>query len=465
MTHVSAKKNNQFIWSIKVILISLILLYVGGIPFLGPMLVYLAPNFLLFGTAYALTCALRSISKKTIPFVPVFFLSLLICGLNTRIPAVFHDWLIVNWKVEHTAYRPIVNLSQAIQVHHNNETVAARTFAYASARPNCQSEGCFTTAGYRTPYPHLENEYWSEAPKETILDLGLTVANKDEHTPVLTINTTKYGEFLSVSLKLDDADHKTISSATYVYRNGFAFEFDDDSQSGEYDNISVNQTINFMLHGNVINFLIGHMLERTTDHPIKNFLERSFEIHGLQYQIDQAKKVELEILAESKSNAIQAYAQINVNQNKKSKENIKIQKETESKSNSDCETLLKRESPNASGGLTQVWWIFVHDPSSRNKMRRTAHEFCNNQAIWSLDYSKRPSTLLAKYDMRGELQYQVIFENPKKINGFFGVVQENTFYEEDGYAYFQWAELKQSSFDSGIKNQYPARFLIPTATR
>lgn len=459
MLKLNLKGKGFLIWAVTLLLLSAVALNSGEIVFLGPMFILLAPGFLVLGIALGATFFARFYIKRYVNSWIFFLVVLIFFGLNTRIPTLVSDLFTVKWSEENFTRKQAVALSQPIKIIYSGDAFGARRFPYDSARPHCYGDGCFVTKGFRTPLPHIENDYWSESPVSVALDAGFTIAHANEHAPTLEIETKTNEFLLFVNLRLTNADGDTISSAKYVYRNGFPFEPIDDSESADYNKgFSPELKRNFLWHGNYVNYLISDLVASVRSYPIKHFLSKNFEFRDQMNQPEKIQEVKLEVVVEENFDPTLVFKGGD-------RENAKdpwLEKSWDENRYKYCDTLLKKESPETNGGLTQVWWKFVNDSSGRIKIRRTSHELCDENAVWSFDYgSKHPSVMIAKYKISGELQYQIFFQRPEKIDGYDGMIRRKTFHEKDGHVYFEWMELHRSGFDLAIKRNMAVRFLEP----
>lgn len=458
MLKLNLKGKGLLIWAVTLLLLSAIALKSGEIMFLAPFIL-LAPGLLVLGLALGATFFARFYIKRYESSWIFFLIVLIFFGLNTRIPTLVSDLFTVKWSEENFTRKQTVALSQPIKIIYSGDAFGARRFPYDSARPRCDGENCFVAKGFRTPLPHIDDDYWSESPVSVALDAGFTIAHANEHAPTLEIETKTKEFLLFVNLRLTNADGDAISTAKYVYRNGFPFEPIDDSESvGYYKMFSPELKRNFLWHGNYVNYLTSNLVASVRSYPIKHFLSKNFEFRDQLNQPEKIQEVKLEVVEEENFDPELVFKGID----RESAKDPWPEKGWDEKRYKYCDTLLKKESPEAKGGLSQVWWKFVNDPSGRIKIRRSSLQLCDENTIWLFDYGlKHPDMIIAKYKINGELQYQIFFQRPAKIDGYDGEIRQKTFHEKDGHVYFEWMEAHRSGFDLAIKKNMLVRFLEP----
>lgn len=456
-------KNNELgllKWSVGLLLLTLLAFAGSEIVFIGPILISLAPNFLLLGLLLLFVLFAKAFIRSGVLLWLLVALAVPLIALNTRIPTLAKDLLAVEWRIEKIGIPLQATRSQPIRLQGEENSISARKFAYDSARPSCYGDGCFITRGFRTPLPHLGYDYWSENPKETILEAGLALAKPDEITPTLDISTAQDGLIFTVRLKLSDSGGNLISSATYKYRNGFPQEPKDDSASADLIKTSPKLALNYMAHGNFINGLIGRVVAPEVTFPIKSFISRSISLTESPLNAGKIGRVQLETLEQK----IFDPALLVKGVNQESAKDPWPEKGWDEERYKFCDNVLKRESPQAQGGMVQVWWVFVQDTTGRIKIRRTSNELCDEQYVWSFDYAaQRPGVVITKYSVIGELQYQVTFQRPPEIYGYQGGIRQKSFHESDGYVYFEWMDVNRPGYDLEIKRNLSVRFLVPKA--
>jgi hypothetical protein len=447
--------------AIASILLSGLLFFCGDIVLIGPMLLALAPTFLLLGVASGVVFIAQFFLPRRWMVWTLFGVALVVLGLNTRIPTFARDLLEVDWADERMGQKLAVKVTQAVRIRYDGDPISARSMAYAYASPACHGgEACLVTRGFKTPF-----DYWSETPELALRDAGLTLADPSERAPTLAVSASKSDQLLIVRLTLSDPAGQPISTARYVYRNGFHAEPADFSDVVEFRTDAAQTSRlawNFMLHGNFINVLLGRAVAPVTAFPVKHFLARNFDVRSAAEQVGGIWTVALEVLAEK------VYAPALEFKGEKGEAPADPWPETgwDAERYQYCDTLLRPESPSAQMEMGRQWWVFARDPTGRRKMRRTSNELCEENAVWSIDYgTKYPHVLIAKYDATGQLQYQVIFKGPAPIGAYPGGIRQKTFHEKDGYVYFEWMNSDRSANRLIVKRKLALRFLIPEADR
>lgn len=423
------------------------------------MLVALAPTCLLLGLASGATLIARPFLRRDWLVWGFFGVALVVLGLNTRLPTFARDLLDTKWADERIGQKQTVNVSQAVKLRYDGQPISARRTAYDYAAPACHGDGCFVTRGYSTPHA-----YWQEAPEKSVLTAGLTLANASARAPTLAISSSRGDHLLIVSLALSDPDGRAMSTARYVYRNGFPAEPPDLSEYVRLETDreeALRMAWNFMLHGNFINVALGRLVAPVTAFPVKHFLARNFMVIS-DAQSGGVRPVTLEVLAEKiYEPALEFRAEGGGGSPEPWPE-----KGWDAARSEYCNTLLRRQVHDNQLLAGEDWWGFVQDSSGRRKMRRSFHELCEEDAIWSIDFgSRHPQVLIAKYNAAGQLQYQVSFKPPATIGLYQGGILEKTFHEKDGYIYFEWRNSERPAGRLIIKRNMALRFLIPAAGR
>ena len=447
-----------FKYSVILLLVSLVGINLGGILFVGPLIVSLSPDILLIGMLFGVIGLIRLLTNSHTIFVVIFGLSIPLLAFNTRLPSLLKDAFITRWNVENFGKKQIVPLSQPIRIVHDGKPLTARRYAYAAARPQCHPSGCFTTSGFRTPLPYSRFDYWSESIVEMVLEVGFTQAKPDERAPTIEISIIEDEWQPAVSMRLYDAGGVLQSTGLYTYRNRFPFEPLDDSSSPDAINPTSELAMNFLLHGNFINNIAGNAIANTTPYPLKQFLSSNFEIQNQTVQAGNLKTVSLEILEEK----LYEPTLIFKGENQKSAKDPWPENGYDAERNKFCDTLLRKESPVEANGISHGWWIFVQDTTGRNKIRRTFNELCDESNIWIMEYAKKPrSVMISKYNIKGELQYQLDFLRPVEIYGYSGNIRHKTFQARDGYLYFEWMDTNRPGYDLHVKRNLKIRLQEP----
>lgn len=451
------KAGKIFIYSIATLLLACLVFNAGGVVFIGPLILSLAPDLLLLAAAGMMTSIVAVFIKRRLIVWAIFVLIVLALGLNTRILDFVHD-MSVEWKSEQYGKRQFVKLSQPIKLKYDGKAISARRFPYDSARPSCYGDGCFITRGFHTPLPHIASDYWSESPRTTVLEAGFTLAKPDERAPTLEVVASETSEFATVNLRLLSEDGRLISSAKYTYRSRFLFEPVDDSRSVDYLGAAPELQRNFLLHGNIINRLLGAVAADVTPDPVHYFLLSSFTVQSAAAQDGEGQLIGVEVLDEKNYEPALEFK----GKDREYPVTPWSEKAFDEERAKYCDTLLRKKSPDAIGGMVQVWWVFFQDDTGRKKMRRTGHVLCEENAVWTIDYgAKHPNVAITKYSAQGDLQYQMLVQSPPEIYGYSGSIQTKTFHERDGYLYFEWIYREQSGYDLYVRKTMNLRVALP----
>ena len=436
----------------------------GWLVFVGPLIVAFAPDFLLAGTVLLAAHEIHSVVRGRAQRLVIIAIITLTLALNTRIPSIVHDLYAVNWSQEKLGEKRLVELSQPIRIVHDGKPITGRHFPYATSRQVCEGDVCFTTRGFRTPWPDSKYDYWAENPVEHVaLDLGFSMARPGETAPTLEIKSKASGYLSSFDLRLTDESGRLVSTGEYTYRNGFPLEPVDDNRSGDSTHKSAAPGLSFLLHGNVINDFVGRIVGRITPHPVRHFLAENYQMQdeGKEERTAPVKVVRMEVLGE------EVYEPPLIFKGGEMKGGIREtaadpwpEKGYDADRNKYCDVLMKPESQKVTPGKG-MWWVFAQDPTGRRKVRRTQTELCDERTIWSFAPGNEQTMTITKYAATGELLYRLSFQRPSAIYGYSGGVRQRTFQAKDGYIYFEWMDSNRPGYDLHIKRNMRVRIPEP----
>ena len=247
--------------------IGLLLPLLGKIIFLGPLLVFLAPDFLLVGVALLAVSYLNFPAKPGMRFA-AFLLVFVVLGLNTRIPSIIYDALI-NRNHENLAGKLQLSVGDSIHLDSNVKELSARQLSYSGVHPLCNEGFCAVITGYYPPATYLGIDYWKETPAQSIKSFGYSLAPSDQKAPTLKVRANKEGHFLKVNLELLDETGKLVSSESKIYRNGFPLE-SKDLDGNESEGQQLIWIVEYMIHGNMVSSFVGRQFSSI---PCGIFLE------------------------------------------------------------------------------------------------------------------------------------------------------------------------------------------------
>ena len=434
------------------------LLWAGRIPFIGPVLVSLAPDFALLAlillTAwFALQITSRSISMLVLAPIALVF------AMNTRLPALATDLVRTNWRVEKFGEVRRVPVSTPIRIIHEGVPLTGRRTAYASAAPAC-GEQCFVTTGFKMPAAWSSSQYWRENPETVLKDFGFVIARPDEPVDLLSIQSTTQGHFLHVTLSLRSAQGQETATARYTYRNGFSWEPKDDHREKTTPIPQWIIALNFLAHGSTPAKWFGRFVAPVQPEPLQHFLAANFSIPEANFgtfkldgskssQVEPVRLATLELLEDKIYSPPLHFKGVN---------GQSVPDETwDAERYKYCDRLLRPENP---GPNSQVWWLFNNDESGRRKMRRSSSELCDADTIWAFQNS-RSGVNLRKFRANGELLYELTFNPTPGEPSFSGNLDKKSFHAKDGYIFFEWRDISSSGYDLTVHRDRVFRIKEP----
>lgn len=435
--------------------------YAGILPIFGVPVALLAPTMFL-GGAFFVARGLAELLTNSKASAWLLIASLLVVvGLNSRLLSLLHDIRNVDADKMHvvTHFEGIVG--QPVHLVSDVSELSARRFPYSHATPACYGDGCLAMKGFRTPFPGAD--YWREKVSDIVLASGFSMANAGETAPTLSISQVADGYFLNIDIQLTGADGKLLSRYSGTYRNGHRYETVDGVKSD-----SPSLVLEYLLHGNPLNDAAATLAHNGEAHPLTSFIKRATSLSHPQGALRDrfsgappagnapaSVRVELEVLDEK------TYEPTWVIKGDRESGSAEWSKLSWDKARVEqCKTLIRPETKGAP--LTQTWHLFVADQSGRKKAKHTGNTFCDEDAIWFLDYViEKGRMTVTKYSTTGDLIYRVSFPKPNEPQGFQGHIMLPTFKVENGYVRFEWWNSNQSGSDRQVVRSMRVQFLEP----
>lgn len=422
------------------------------VPILGVLVALLAPDLFLGGIAFiSIWAANLFTSDKRLAAALALALTVLL-GLNTRIPAITSDIL------HGTADNLQLTTQLKGAVGHPVHIVAgadlqARQRPYSSALPDCYGDGCLGTKGFTTPSPKIEADYWHESVTVAALSAGFVQARPDEGAPTLVVKQDLSGDVSTIHLALLSVSGKVLSKYIGRYRNGFPFETKDGTGArGQGEQLL---RLEYLLHGNLLNTLIGRLLPNGGPYPLAGFLREAANLsHPQGSELGLASRAPR--LAGKYPSNVAALVILEDKGYEPPWKPTEIPDPNgyaskwqgmppwDKERHDRCGTLLK---PEIKAPITQTWYLFVNDPSGRKKVRISSmNAFCDPDALWFLDYvAEEGNVVVTKYRINGDLAYRLSFKKPSSIPGYMGGIPISTFEAEGGFLRFEWWETNHSA--------------------
>ncbi len=434
------------------------LIWAGRIIFIGPTLVSLAPDFALIGLILLTAWFFLQITSRSISLLVLAAIALAF-AMNTRLPALATDLVRTNWRVEKFSEARRVPVSTPIRIIHEGVPLTGRRKAYASAEPAC-GEQCFVTTGFKMPAVWSSAQYWHENPEMVVKDFGFVIAQPDEPVDLLSIKSTTQGHYLHVTLRLQNPQGQETATARYTYRNGFAWEPEDDHREKTALIPQWIIALNFLAHGSTPAKWLGRFAAPVQPEPLKHFLTANFSIPEANFgtlkldgskssQVGPIRMATLELLEDKVYSPPLQFKGLN---------SRSAPDETwDAERYKYCATLLRPESPGPTG---QVWWLFNKDESGRRKMRRSSSELCDEDTIWAFQNS-RSGVNLRKFRADGKLIYELTFNPAPSAPTYSGNLNMKSFHAKDGYIYFEWRDSSRSGYDLTVQRDRAFRIKEP----
>lgn len=437
--------------------------YAGAVPILGVIVAAFAPTMFLVGVFFIALGLARMLADTKVGVVLLIAIVIVVVGLNSRLLSLQYDIRNVDANKMQVVTQYEEAVGQPIHIVSEASELSARRLPYAHAAPACYGDVCFVTRGFRTPSP--EGSYWRENVTDVVVAAGFSKARAGEAAPVLTISQKAVGHFLTIDIQLTSADGKVLSRYVGRYRNGHRYETADGVESD-----SPTLVLEYLLHGNPLNDAVARLAHNGEAYPLSSFLRRATSLSHPQGLLRTRSSVEPSVGSASQSTNVE----LETLEERIHEPVLVIKGDRESSSaewsklswdrirTERCKTLLKPETKDA---LTQTWHLFIGDPSGRKKAKHTGHAFCDEDAIWFLDYAiEKGRLILTKYSPTGDLSYQVSFAKPNEPAGFQGHIMIPTFRADNGYVRFEWWNTKQSGWDRHVARSLRVQFAEPLPT-
>lgn len=433
---------NSFIAVLGLLLFPLAWLAVKAqsIPVVGILSSLLAPNLVLLGLGMISWVLAAAVSHRLWLQLILFIGFTLLFGLNTRVPSVIAD-AATHWYTLRVQQHLPDNDTQPIRLIASVPIVSARGSSYDSAQPSCvQREGCFFFDGYQTP---AHGSYWGENVLAAVTDAGFVQAEPAQRAPTMTVSQATSGRFSTVHIALMDARGRPIADFRGRYRAGFPYETPDNHLVGVRSN---QMEFEYLLHGNLLNKLVGRFVAPVLENPVRAFLAEVKTKPGPPPQAE-VELIETHLfdpprLIESDGVRMDpAFDRVG---------EYRLAKER-------CKPFLADTQPSSD------WQTFVQDTTARKRIRTNygGNAICMPQGIWIVSRGSGHARLvLTKYTLAGERAYQVEFQKPSGSD-YEGSIVKTTFRANNGYLEFGWRRMKQSGGKMFIAENSKVRLREP----
>jgi len=394
-------------------------LHAGGVPIIGPALIFLAPNIFLVGVGLMLAGLMWLVTDRWLVIAPLALVLTVVIGLNTRIPEAWADAHRA-WSSMHVARAYTGTVGQPLIIDSKPPSIEGRQWGYSTVRINCVVEQCFASEGFRTIIPGIESEYWKESIQEVALNAGFTAAAQDERAPRLVVRSEQKDGLLLVHMKLSDSDGSELATGTATYRNGFDAEPRDGDWNPKLP--TRNLALQFLLHGNLVSQKVGDWVGPTAAYPLRTFLQQATELSEPQNGdpvVAEQDVVHSEHFDPPKT----------IGDRPASTEWTRLFWDEHREKR--CRELIK---PEFVGAHSNFWSVFTNDPTRRHKIRLVPL-ICDDAAIWNFDYGAMPGhVVVSKYDLEGNLKYRLSIAQPAG----HAVIRQPSFHAEEGTLDFEW---------------------------
>jgi hypothetical protein len=437
----------------------------GGVIFLGPLLVAFAPDFLLVGIALIIVRVLVS-QKKPGKRIAVFILVCVALGLNTRIPSIVHDLLISRDRANLTSK---LSLSVGDSIHLDSKVteLAARRFPYSGSRPQCNEGFCAVIIGYYPPATFLGIDYWKENPAQSVKSFGFSLANVDDVAPTLKVRANEEGYVLNISLELLDVTGKLVSSENRIYRNGFPLESRDLDGKGSRGETFL-WAVEYLVHGNMVSSFVSRKFGYSQASPTGYFLNSSIERYVQQDDpkltqqldpiVDNVKVFNSEVSDDvwnaiffdlERSNACKTFVQHDI-------DNIDIPDFTVE---GGIRGMGKARSP--------LKFLRGKNGNERLLVRMGSVSLCDGDYLYLIEHPNPYANLgqyeISKYRYDGTFVYRAAFKMPQSPAGFIGGISPTSLKEADGVIKFDYVDFVNSGQNRSI-NRIRSMHLIHQKT-
>lgn len=420
--------------------------FMGKILFLGPFLVFLAPNFLLIGISLLIVKIFIS-PKKAKARIAAFIPVCLVLGLNTRIPSIAHD-LWFSSAETNVARKLSLSVGDSIHLDSNVLELSSRQFPYAGSRPHCNEGFCVIITGFSPPATYLGIDYWRESPAESIKSFGYSIASPDQKSPTLKIRANKEGHALKVKLELLDDRGILVSDESRIYRNGFPFESPDFDGNGSSPQ-PLLWAVEFMLHGNMVSSFVSGRFGRSQASPAGHFLNSAIQRYVQQDDPKLTQQIEP---------VIEKDVEINSSMSDEAWVSDEIWNATffdQVRSNA-CKTVVQSEINNidvpdftVEGGIRGIGkarlplkFVSGKNGNERLLVRMGDLTLCDGGYLYLLARTNNYSQYeISKYKYDGMFVYRVVFKMPSSAPGLTGVISPTSLLEENGSLKFKYLDI------------------------
>lgn len=416
-----------------------ICLVAGAVPVIGVLLGFIAADWLCVGVGCLLLAMVTFIRGRSPP-AWVVVPAILLFAVNTRLPALFSDALAARRLVEHEfGSVQVLPVGHPVHLTGGTEDVVVRRYPYASAAGRrCADSHCFTFGGIEL----ARNLYVSESPAQLLRAAGFSLARKGESAPTLDVQQKDAGGVKWVHLRLLDAKGGVLARATHRYRNAFPLE-----PSGNEAAVAPAMLwLHFMLHGHLLNVLLGEAMPQPPSHPVRDFLQRTLVVQASGPVTMQEPEVVSERLYQPPQ-LLPGGGDALLRDGRR---------------HAYCDQLLRREGSQYTSDET-AWWQFVQDPSGRKKMQKKGSVLCAPEGIWMLEthHGAPATTTITRFAPAGELVYRMAFRHPQAAAGYHGLIRAGTFHAQGGYLEVEWAEQRHATTGSDRHLRRVVRLRVP----
>ena len=447
-TSTKATSNKPRVGKLPFVLIGIGMLFpfLGKIPFLGPFLVFLAPDFLWIGISLLIVKIFIS-PKKAKTRIAVFIPVCLVLGLNTRIPSIAHDLLFSSAETN-VARKLSLSVGDSIHLDSNALELSARQFPYTGSRPHCNEGFCVIITGFSPPATYLGIDYWRENPAQSIKSFGYSIASPDQKAPTLKIRANKEGHALKVELELLDDRGIRVSDESRIYRNGFPFESPDfDGKGGNPQPLL--WAVEFMLHGNMVSSFVGRQFGHSQASPAGHFLNSAIQRYVQQDDQKLTQRIEPVIEKDVETNS-------SVSDEAWVSDEIWNATFFDQVRSNACKTVVQSEINNidvpdftVEGGIrgmrkarSPLKFLSGKNGNERLLVRMGDLTLCDGGYLYLLARTNNYSQYeISKYKYDGTFIYRVAFKMPHSASGLTGVISPTSLLEENGLLKFKYVDI------------------------
>ena len=409
--------------------------FAGSIPFIGRLLLWLAPDALLVGTWLVLTALLLTINRRALAAVLLATLLGGLIGLNTRLPSFAAD-LARTWHEARITQPMQLAPGQPVHLAANTKVLAARIKPYASAFPSCLDALCFVTSGFRALSPGLGTDYWTEDVEAVVGGLGLTTARAGAKAPTIEVQWDAQGDISELSVRVVSAGGSETATLRRAYRNGFPLESKDSAMLSAGSNVWLG--LQYLLHGNSVNRLAQKSAPAARE-PLRPFLAEAIAI-----KVPTRQAQEVVILEDRRFGPDR---EISPADRERLGGIARRQR---------CDEFL-RTSEKESG-----WLVFRSDPDGQRRVRNEMHVFCDADAVWLVSQVPgRNEVFIYGYSPTGEKRVELAFEPPPAPTYYRGALVVDSFKAEEGRVSFEWW-VAVARGPTGLFVQRALKLAVPT---